>query len=176
MLGWRALGEDRRPQARPVAAPVVRGTGSTTALRVHVVGAVRRPGVYRLGPASRVEDAVTSAGGPRASANLAGLNLAAKLADGQQVLVPRHGQQATAPPTVAGGSALGSAAPASAQIDLNNATLEQLDTLDGVGPATARKIIAYRAQHGPFRSVAELSRIPGIGPKKLAAMRPRLRV
>ena len=155
---------------------MVRTTGGSDApaMRVHVVGAVDRPGVYRLPAGARVEDAVASAGGVRLGANLAGLNLASKLADGQQVIVPRHGQQAGA--VTGGGGPAGTPASAGAQIDLNNATTEQLDTLDGVGPATARKILEYRAQHGPFRSVSELSRIPGIGPKKLAAMRPRLRV
>lgn len=176
VLGWRALGDDRSAQPGPVKAPVIKKAGGAAgpAMRVHVVGAVGRPGVYRLPAGARVEDAVASAGGARAGANLAGLNLASKLADGQQVIVPRRGQQAGA--VSGGGGPAGAATPANTQIDLNNATTEQLDTLDGVGPATARKILEYRGQHGPFRSVSDLSRIPGIGPKKLAAMRPRLRV
>lgn len=88
--------------------------------------------------------------------------------------MPRQGQQAG----VVGGGAPGAGAVVSpgGQIDLNNATTEQLDTLDGVGPATAKKILEYRAQHGPFKAVSDLAKIPGIGPKKLAAMKPRLRV
>jgi competence protein ComEA len=179
VLGWRALGSDRGSQAQPVRAQVATTRSTATAagpaLRVHVVGAVHHPGVYGLPSTARAEDAVASAGGATAAANLAGLNLASKLADGQQVIVPRRGEQAV----VAAGSAASGSTPvaaAGAQIDLNNATLEQLDTLDGVGPATARKILEYRVQHGPFRSVTDLTRIPGIGPKKLAAMKPRLRV
>lgn len=177
VLGWRALGSDRKTDPVPVkAASAVRATRASNrpALRIHVVGAVRNPGVYGLPVAARVEDAVSSAGGATAGANLEGLNLASKLADGQQVIVPKEGQQAAA--SVAGSGSSSAAIAPDAQIDLNNATMEQLDTLDGVGPATARKILEYRARQGPFRSVAELSRIPGIGPKKLAAMRPRLRV
>ena len=179
MLGWRALGQDKAgSQPQPVkVAPAVRGSGSSAgALRVYVVGEVERPGVYRLPASARVEDAVSSAGGATARADLAAINLASKVADGQQIIVPKHGQQAA---VVGGGPVPGGAAgsaPPGGQIDLNNATIEQLDTLDGVGPATARKILEYRAQHGPFRSVNDLARIPGIGPKKLAAMKPRLRV
>lgn len=180
VLGWRALGKDSagsQPQA--VKAPaVVRPAASTAsaALRIYVVGEVKQPGVYRLPATARVEDAVSSAGGATVKADLAAINLASKVTDGQQIIVPKHGQQAA---VVGGGGAVGggaSAASPDAQIDLNNATTEQLDTLDGVGPATAKKILEYRAQHGPFKSVSDLARIPGIGPKKLAAMKPRLRV
>jgi competence protein ComEA len=160
-----------------VKAPaVVRPAASSSAgLRVYVVGQVKAPGVYRLPTTARVEDAVASAGGATSKADLAAINLASKVVDGQQIIVPKHGQQAA---VVGGGPSAGGGAAASpdAQIDLNNATTEQLDTLDGVGPATAKKILEYRAQHGPFRSVSDLARIPGIGPKKLAAMKPRLRV
>lgn len=177
VLGWRALGSDRGAEPVPVqTTPTVRSAGSSnrTALRIHVVGQVRHPGVYGLPATARVEDAVSSAGGATAGANLEGLNLASKLADGQQVIVPKRGEQTVV--AAAGTGSSGAAVGPDAQIDLNNATTEQLDTLDGVGPATARKILEYRARHGPFRSVNDLTRIPGIGPKKLAAMRSRLRV
>jgi len=159
---------------------------------VHVVGAVRRPGVYRLKAGARVDEAVRRAGGPLRGAELSGLNLASKLEDGRQVLVPlragaaagaRAGAAAPAPAAASGSdpaaaaAAGGAAAPgASGPIDLNTATLEQLDTLAGVGPATAQKILAYRQQHGGFRSVDELDQVPGIGAKKLAALRPLVRV
>lgn len=162
------------------------------ALVVHVAGAVRRPGVYRLKDGDRIGDAVKRAGGGTAKANLDAVNLAAKARDGVQILIPRKqpgGGVATAagagaPAGAGAGAAPAGAVPAAAPgapaagapIDLNTATAEQLDTLDGVGPATAAKILQYRAEHGPFRSVDDLEQIPGIGPKKMAAMRARVRV
>jgi len=160
---------------------------------VHVAGAVRRPGVYRLPSGARVQDAVTSAGGARGGADVHRLNLAAKVADGQQIRIPRRGErtrpavQGTASPpgaTLGGGSgasassAAGAAAVggSAAQIDLNTATLEQLETLDGVGPAIAQKIVDWRQANGGFRSVDDLAQVAGIGPKKLEAMRPRVGV
>jgi competence protein ComEA len=178
VLGWRALGSDSggsQPQAVKPPATVKPSSAGAASLRVYVVGEVEQPGVYRLPATARVEDAVSSAGGATGKADLAAINLASKVADGQQIIVPKHGQQAA---VVGGGTTGGggSALSPGAQIDLNNATMEQLDTLDGVGPATAKKILEYRAQHGPFGSVNDLAKIPGIGPKKLAAMKPRLRV
>jgi competence protein ComEA len=136
---------------------------------VHVAGAVRSPGVYRLREGERIQDAVRRAGGPRTGADLNAINLAAKVADGQQVVVPRRG--------AAGAAAAGAAAPgdpAQPPVSLNTATAEQLDTLDGVGPATASKILDWRRQHGGFRSVDDLGEIPGIGPKRLAALRGKV--
>ena len=150
---------------------------------VHVAGAVRRPGVYRLPAGARVQEAVRRAGGARQGANVNGINLAAKVVDGQQVVVPSRTPSGSDGPAAAAGAAAegsGPAGPAAAgvapgpPISLNNATAEQLDTLDGVGPATAQKIIAWRTQHGGFRSVADLGQVPGIGPKKLAALRDRV--
>jgi competence protein ComEA len=141
---------------------------------VQVAGEVRRPGVYRVRSGRRVDDAVRLAGGATARADLAGVNLAAKVEDGRQVIVPARGAAAAASSTAAGPG--GAAAPGVAAINLNTATVEQLDQLDGVGPATAQKIVAYRQQRGGFRSVAELDQVPGIGPKRLAALKDRLRV
>ncbi|HEV7363547.1 MAG TPA: helix-hairpin-helix domain-containing protein [Solirubrobacteraceae bacterium] len=154
----------------------VEASGSGTAV-VQVAGAVRRPGVYRLRADRRVDDAVREAGGPTAKADLAGVNLAAKVSDGQQVIVPAAGAAdgagTAAVPAGAGGGA--GAAPGQ-KLNLNIATPEQLDQVDGVGPATAQKIVAYRQAHGGFRSVTELDQVPGIGEKKLAALKDRLRV
>jgi competence protein ComEA len=145
--------------------------GSGGRLIVDVAGAVRKPGVYRMSPGARVEDALERAGGATARADLSQLNRAAKLEDGRQVLVPRR------PSRAASASAPATAAATPAQpVNLNTATLEQLDTLDGVGPATAQKIIDFRTAHGGFGSVDELDQIPGIGEKKLAALRERVRV
>ena len=174
--------------ASPAPAPVrVTGGGGAGAggwAVVQVAGEVRSPGVYRVRAGRRVDDAVRMAGGPTARADLAGVNLAAKVEDGRQVIVPaRGGEAGAASPggavsTTAGGAAGagGAAAGGGAPLNLNTATPEQLDQLDGVGPAIARKIVAYRQAHGGFRSVAELDQVPGIGPKRLAALRPLLTV
>jgi competence protein ComEA len=135
---------------------------------VHVAGAVRRPGVYELAAGARVQDAVRRAGGPRRGADVDAVNLAARVADGQQIVVP------SAAPGSSPGTAGAAGAPPSAPISLGSATLEQLETLDGVGPATAQKIVAYRTEHGGFRAVEDLANVPGIGPKKLAAIKPHV--
>lgn len=136
-------------------------------LVVHVVGAVRRPGLYRLAHGSRIADALHRAGGATRRADLSLVNLAAPLSDGTQVVVPRR-----APPAPAGSAAGdGEATTASGPVHLNTATLEQLDELPGVGPVTAQKIIDYRQQHGAFSSVDDLDGIPGIGPARLEQLR-----
>jgi len=129
---------------------------------VDVVGAVRRAGLLRLPAGSRVADAIARAGGATRRADLALVNLAAPVADGQQVVVPRRG----APPVAAAGAPAGSAG-STGPVSLSTATAEQLDGLPGIGPVTAQKIVAYRQEHGPFHSVAELDAIPGIGPARL---------
>jgi competence protein ComEA len=149
---------------------------------VHVAGAVRNPGVYRLPAGARVQDAVERAGGPRRGGDVNAINLAAKVVDGQQVVVPSRaaGGAAAAPAAGAGTGAAADGAAAAVgaapgpPVSLNSATADQLDTLDGIGPATAAKIIAWRTQHGGFRSVADLGQVPGIGPKKLAAIKDRV--
>jgi competence protein ComEA len=173
VVGLRVLHHDAAPAAVPaterasVAVAAPRAVGAL----VHVVGAVRRAGVYRVGAGKRIEDAIRLAGGATAHADLQAINLAAKVADGQQIVVPRRGA------TAAGASAEPGAAPAaSAPVNLNTATAEQLDTLDGVGPTTAQKILAFRQQHGGFSSINDLAQIPGIGPKKLAALKPQVTV
>jgi competence protein ComEA len=161
---------------RPAGGGAVRiGRAAGDAATVHVAGAVRRPGVYRLPAGARVQDAVRRAGGARPGADVNAINLAAKVADGQQVVVPVRASRGAAGLT-AGAAAGAAAAPGAATgpVSLNSATAEQLDTLDGVGPATARKIIEWRTQHGGFRSVADLAQVPGIGPKKLAALREQV--
>ena len=166
----------RSPGARTTASRGVslRAAGDALVV-VHVAGAVRRPGVYRLRASDRVQDAVRLAGGATRHANLDGLNLAAKLEDGRQIVVPGKGAPAGGEAPLEGAAA-GAGGPASAPVNLNTATAEQLDGLDGVGPTTAQKIIAYRAQHGGFGSVSELDRIPGIGAKRMAALRDHVTV
>ena len=183
LLGIRYLRQAppaRSPAASPPATVRVEGAAGGGAV-VQVAGAVRRPGVYRLGAGARVVDAVRRAGGATRRADVTAVNLAARLEDGRQVIVPRRGRRGGAAP--AGGSsaassgvgAAGAGAPAQ-PVNLNTATPDQLDALDGVGPETARKIMAYRVQHGGFRSVDELDHVPGIGAKRLAALRPLVRV
>jgi competence protein ComEA len=141
------------------------------ALVVDVEGAVRRPGLVRLAGGARVADAVEQAGGATRLADRSAVNLAAPVSDGQQVLVPRRGPPGAAggaPSAGAGGAAGGAAA---GPISLSSATAEQLDTLPGVGPVTAQKIVDYRAGHGAFHSVEELDAIPGIGPARLADLK-----
>jgi competence protein ComEA len=141
---------------RPAAAPQ---------LVVHVAGAVHRPGLYRVAEGKRVADAVARAGGATASADTAAINLAAPLADGMQVLVPRR-----PPPASAGADAVPGSGPA-ARVSLGSASAEQLDALPGIGPVTAQKIVAYRSAHGGFRSVDDLDAIPGIGPARVEQLR-----
>jgi len=196
LLGWRVLRSDGEG---PAAVAGGAGGGSASTPRasssspgepsvsvapardgsavVHVVGAVRRPGVYRLRVGQRVEDVIRRAGGARGDTDLQAINLAAKIADGQQVVVPRRGAAAVGGAVAAAGGGAGAAgAGPSAPINLNSATAEQLDTLDGVGPTTAQKIIEYRTQHGGFASADDLAQIPGIGPKKLEALKAQVTV
>jgi competence protein ComEA len=134
-------------------------------LIVHVVGAVRRPGLYRLANGARIADALRRAGGATRRADLTLVNLAAPVSDGTQVVVPRRVSAAEA----AGGEA--GDAQAGGPVHLNTATVDQLDELPGVGPVTAQKIVDWREQHGAFSSVDDLDAIPGIGPARLEQLR-----
>jgi competence protein ComEA len=149
----------------PVAKVESLRPGAGPRLVVHVVGAVRRPGLYRLPERSRIADAVGRAGGATRRADLSLVNLAAPVADGAQVVVPVRAAPAAAAASVGG------EAPAQGPVHLNSATLEQLDALPGVGPVTAQKILDYRQEHGAFASIDELDAIPGIGPARLEQLR-----
>lgn len=168
LLAAQVLARSKPPPRQAVAAAIPTAARATTAgpeIVVDVVGAVRSPGLYRLAEGSRVADAVARAGGPTAKAFLEGINMAAPLADGLQVIVPRRGEV-----SAAAGSGAGASAPAG-PVHLNTATAEQLDLLPGVGPVTAEKIVAYRQEHGSFRSVDELDAIPGIGSARIEQLR-----
>ena len=146
------------------------GAPGDTGLYVHVAGAVRRPGLLRLPSGARVATALERAGGPTRRADLTLVNLAARVQDGQQIVVPVSG---TAGPA-SGAGASGAAAPPGAKIHLSTATPEQLDEIDGIGPTLAERIIEYRDEHGGFRSVDELAEVEGIGEKRLATLREAL--
>jgi competence protein ComEA len=169
--GWKLLSPTGGGSGAPVAvsrppaaaAPGHFGGGSAY---VHVAGAVRRPGLYRLPPGARIAAAIQRAGGPRRGAALAAVNLAARVQDGQQVLVPRAG---AAQPTAADGSGAPGAKPS-----LATATLEQLDQLDGIGPTLAKRIVDYRQAHGGFRSIDDLKQVQGIGDRRFQSLRDAL--
>lgn len=153
--------EPRAARLRPIASRI------PARIYVHVAGAVRRPGLYRLAAGTRVNDALAKAGGARPSADLTLVNLAAPLVDGQQVLVPARAPAISALADSSSASGTSTSGP----IHLNSATLEQLDTLPGVGPTTAQRIIDYRSEHGPFTSFDELDAVSGIGPARLEELR-----
>jgi competence protein ComEA len=174
LLGSRLLSHGGSAAPPPPTLPPA-AFATTTApparVVVDVVGAVRRPGLYRLAQGARVADAVARAGGSTRKADLSLVNLAALVSDGEQVVVPRRGAG------VAAGAGVGGAGTASASgiptgpVHLNSATVEQLDTLPGVGPVTAQKIVDYRQKHGAFTSVDELDAVSGIGPARLDQLR-----
>ena len=158
-----ASGSDAQPSGGEVEFD---GAGEDVV--VHVAGAVRHPGVYRLPGGSRVTDAIERAGGVAPGGLGDAINLAAPLADGQQIQLPSRRQ---APTGVAGGTA---SAAADGPISLGTATVEQLDTIEGIGPVTAAAILAFRDEHGGVASVDELDEISGIGPATMEALRARL--
>jgi competence protein ComEA len=169
----------------PLEADVGAGPSVRAEIVVHVVGAVRRPGLLRLREGARVADAVARAGGATRAADLTGVNLAAPAVDGVQILVPARVSTAgaggpgaesgagtgSAPGAAGVGAAAGSGVAGGRKLSLANATAEELDELPGVGPVTAQKILDYRSQNGPFRSVEDLDAVPGIGPARIEQLR-----
>ena len=171
-------------QPSPATAPIEPSAQteplSTAEVVVHVSGAVKQAGVYRLAPDSRVADAIEQAGGASENADLDALNLAEPLQDGQKIHVPRKGE-ASAPTTASVSPPrtprrAPQAAAVQFPINLNTATAEQLEAIPGIGPVLAQRIIEYRQTHGKFQSVDELLEVRGIGPKRLESMRPYVTV
>jgi competence protein ComEA len=157
------------------------GTGGSRpdagAVTAHAAGAVLRPGVYVLPAEARVADLLAAAGGPSPEADVDQLNLATKVADGDRVYLPRRGEQPV--PNVAPGGPGGAAGPSSTRptvVDLNVADATQLESLPGIGPTLAAAIVEHRTRNGRFRSVDDLLEVPGIGPARLATLRPLVRV
>jgi competence protein ComEA len=174
LVGARAIrAEGGEGESFAVAASESSGGGSFTVsgqgadLVVDVTGAVERPGVYRMPAGARVIDAVERAGGATARAELEAVNLAARLADGQQVVVPERMSGAVGAAAVGVGGEEG-------PISLGTATVEQLDTIDGIGPVTAQDIVEFRDEHGGLASVDQLDQVSGIGPATMESLRARL--
>lgn len=172
-------------------SPTPTGTpAAPTQVYVHVVGAVASPGVVTLTSGQRVADAVQAAGGARSDADLVQVNLARGVTDGEQIVVPRPGEtpvtaaaagpSAPAPTSTAGADAQGSGGPPAAGdgelVDVNTASVSELDALPGIGPVLAQRIVDHRTSNGPFHSVDELGEVPGIGDKMLGNLRPKVRV
>src|SRR6266511_2579937 len=179
---WIRSSDDRAPSPGGVSYPSSSGSFSSSGpdafsvdpqgggedAVVDVTGAVSDPGVYRLPAGSRVNDAVQRAGGATAKANVEAINLAARLTDGQQVVVPAKA------PTAAGAAPPAGTETDTGPISLGSATLEQLDTIEGIGPVTAQNILDFRDQHGGISSIDQLDQITGIGPATREALRARL--
>lgn len=163
------------------SAPGISGTSGTAAapttaapspggeIVVDVAGRVRRPGLYRFGAGARVDDAVRAAGGALPGVHLESVNLAARISDGQQILLGIDVPAAALP-----GSAPAAAAASTGPVQLNTAGLDQLEALPGVGPVLAQHILDWRAAHGRFSSVDQLNDVPGIGDTKFAQLRPHV--
>ena len=159
-------GGEARPAPGVASVALEVGEEPPRLLVVHVAGAVNSPGLYELAEGSRIDDAIAEAGGAKPKAALELVNLAAPVADGQQVLVPLHGE----PGAASGGE--GDVPAPGAKVSLNSATVEQLDALPGIGPVTASQIVEFRTANGGFGSIEELDAVPGIGPARLEQLRP----
>jgi len=153
------------PSGGTASAPVPASPSPEVVVLVDVAGWVRHPGVYEFTEGARVIDAIDAAGGARPGALLQALNLAAPLADGTQILVPREGQEGVAPPPVSGGAVAGGL------IDVNTATAIELEELPGVGEVIAQAIVDYRTENGPFTSIDQLVDVSGIGDATLESIR-----
>jgi competence protein ComEA len=171
LVGAQAIRSDREGGAPPPAVAASPGSGSFSIgsgggdVVVDVAGAVRRPGVYRLPAGARVVDAIGRAGGAAGDARLEGINRAARLADGQQVMVPERSSD---------GASAAATAVEEGPIGLGGASVEQLETIDGIGPVTAAKIVEFRDQHGGLASIDQLDEVSGIGPATMESLRARL--
>lgn len=179
IAAFRLLGSDSAAPPVRIDGPATPGPADTTAsshagneeaLYVHVAGAVRRPGLIRVPSDTRVATALERAGGPTRRADLTLVNLAARVQDGQQIVVPLAASGAAANGAAAGGAGT----VPGAKIHLSTATADQLDEVDGIGPTLAERIVEYRDEHGGFRSLEDLAQVEGIGEKRLKTLRDAL--
>lgn len=176
-----AAPDSPQPSVRAPAGSGSSPPGSGTSVVIHVIGAVKNPGVYELRLGSRILDAVKKAGGLSKDALPESINLAAEISDGQQIRIPRRGDKASIqtpepPPgqeaaTATGG--IGGVTPG-AKLNINTATGTELETLPGIGPALAQRIIEFRQSNGPFKNIGELDAVSGIGPSLLATLRAKV--
>jgi competence protein ComEA len=165
-----------RSMATPLSAPAPSASASATGgLVVHVAGAVQTPGVYTLAAGSRVIDGIRAAGGVAPGADVSAINLARPLADGERVYIPRRGETPPAEPS-SSGSVSSEGGASGGKVNLNSATADQLEALPGIGEVLARRIVDYRTQHGPFRSVRDLLKVEGIGEKKFESIKDHVTV
>jgi competence protein ComEA len=184
------LPDTRPPTALTTGSPVTQpstGAASTSAqtspgtpgqsaagtVVVHVAGKVRRPGLVRAPTGSRVADVLALAGGPLPGVDLTTLNLARQVTDGEQILVGLPDTSTSAPGSTA---STGATAPTDSPVNLNTATLDELDALPGVGPVLAQRILDYRSENGPFTTIDQLQEVPGVGPKKFESLKPHVRI
>ena len=161
------------PATGPTRTSATTSTATGVAVVVHIVGQVRKPGVVRLMAGARVQQALTAAGGALRTADLDRVNLARLVVDGEQILVPRPGEANVA---LGGGTAPVGGGSTGALVDLNSAALPELDSLPGVGPVLAQRILDWRTENGRFTSIDELGEVSGIGDAVLTQLRPRVRV
>jgi competence protein ComEA len=159
------------PLATPIAPASPTGSPTSGGIVVDVEGAIRAPGVYTMPVGSRVADAVRIAGGATAAADLATVNLARPIADGERVYIPRKGE--APPPQAAGGDPAGGGSLGSAggKVNINTASVGELNSLPGIGDVLAQRIVDYRTQHGPFHDIKDLMKVEGIGQKKFDSLK-----
>jgi len=168
---YRQAGSSQGPASSDV------GSAASAQVIVHVAGFVHHPGVYRFAAGSRVYQALDAAGGASSPGDANAIDLAARLVDGSQLIVPKRGSRPQSTPISGagvGGAGSGGSPSSSGPISLNQATVDQLDMLDGIGPALAARIVAWRESHGGFKGVDDLDNVPGIGPARLDALRGSL--
>jgi competence protein ComEA len=188
IVGMGALSINGRAQPAPLLiqppppSPLPAATATPRPLRAYISGAVRNPDVYTLPPESIVRDLVQMAGGFSGEAAPEAVNLALPLADGMHVHIPSRDEASSAPPLItlplapAGASSTGASGSAGSLININTATLEELDTLPGIGPSTAQKIIDHRNSYGPFPTIEAILDVPGIGPVKFEQIKALITV
>lgn len=177
MFGGYVLYE-RRPQPEPIEIiePTRASTPTPALIQVHVSGAVRRPGVYSLSPESRLAQAIEAAGGLADDADQERVNLAAHVQDAQQIVIPVKGATLVPSPVPSLVTRSSGAGDSVSLVNLNTATAEELETLPGIGPVYAQRIIAYRNEHGPFTDPAQIMQVQGIGPARYEQIKSRITV